>query len=412
MRFLLRIFIFDETGVLALKFGVVVHEKTRNLGDDIQSYACLRQVPEADYVLDREHLDMFQSENNEPVAAIFSAWWLWYKWNWPPAECIYPLLVGMHFNNYGMDDNGSPIENEWLEGIGKDFLTAYGPVGVRDESSIEFLNDLGIDNYFSGCITLTLPKQKETDDKGTYIVINDLNPACEKATRKWAEDNGLEVRVLTHQLGTGNAELSFEERMKLAEERLIVYQNAVCVVTRRLHCTLPCIAMGVPVVPVVGMDTYKNTTRWYPYYHWVNPLLKKDVAKGNFPYDPFHVPAPKQEILDLREELLRRTAAFVEEVRDIEATAEDVRKTTYTAEEARQWQFTLLRDTQEKWIQESRRMNNTIEKNKQEINKLKKENERLKAEQKESLYLRLRHWAGRIWRKWFKTEPPRIGKSK
>lgn len=396
-----------------MKYGVVVHQTTRNLGDDIQSYACLRQLPRADYVLDREHLDLFSSENDVPVATIFSAWWLWHKWNWPPAECIYPLLVGMHFNNYGPEDNGSPIENEWLEGIGKEFLQAYGPVGVRDESSIEFLNGLGIDNFFSGCITLTLPQQKETEDKGTYIVINDLNPACEKATRKWAEDNGLEVRVLTHRLGPENAKLSFEERMRLAEERLTIYQNAVCVVTRRLHCTLPCIAMGVPVVPVVGMDTYKNTTRWYPYYNWVNPLLKRDVAKGNFPYDPFHVPAPKQEILDLREELLERVRTFVEEVEGIQGTTEEVRKTTYSVQEARYWQFMLLRDVQEKWLKESRRKNSALEKKEKEIDKLRKENEKLKAlipPPKESLYRRVRHWGGRVWRKTFKTEPPRIGK--
>lgn len=395
-----------------MKFGVVVHQTTRNLGDDIQSYACFRQVPQADYVLDREHLDTFTSENNEPVATIFSAWWLWHKWNWPPADCIYPLLVGMHFNNYGMEDNGSPIQNEWLEGVGREFFEAYGPVGVRDDSSIEFLNSLGIPNFFSGCITLTLPKQKETADKGTYIVINDLNPVCEKATRKWAEDNGLEVRVLTHRLGKENAQLSFEERMKNAEERLTVYQNAACVVTRRLHCTLPCIAMGVPVVPVVGMDTFKNTTRWYPYYDWVNPLLKEDVAKGNFPYDPFHVPGPKQEILDLREEILGRAAAFVEEVKDLEGTTEELRKTTYTEAEAREWQFHLMHDCQEKWLAESRRKNTKIANQKEEIAKLKKEIAQMKegnaapTDSGENAYQKARHAAGKAWRDVFHTTPP------
>ena len=391
-----------------MKFGVVVHKTTRNLGDDIQSYACLQQVPQADYVLDRERLDTVASENNEPIATIFSAWWLWQKWNWPPANCIYPLLVGMHFNNYGMEDNGSPIENEWLEGVGRQFFEAYGPVGVRDNSSIEFLNSLGIPNFFSGCITLTLPQQPETPDKGTYIVINDLNPVCEKATVKWAEDHGLEARILTHRLPYSNRELSFEERMKNAQERLTVYQNAACVVTRRLHCTLPCIAMGVPVVPVVGMDTFKNTTRWYPYYDWVNPLRKSDVAKGNFPYDPFHVPGPKQEILDLREELKGRVRAFVEEVKDLEGTADEVRKTTYTEAEAREWQFHLMHDCQEKWLAESRRKNTKIREQEEQIKKLQKENEQLKeaAAQNVSAYQKARRTAGKAWRNTFHTTPP------
>lgn len=401
-----------------MKFGVVMHQTTRNLGDDIQTYACLKQVPKADYVLDREHLDTFTSKDNEPVATIFSAWWLWHKWNWPPANNVYPLLVGMHFNNYGPEDNGSPIKNEWLQDIGKDFLTAYGPVGVRDNSSIEFLNGLGIDNYFSGCVTLTLPPQeKELPDKGKYIVINDLNPACEKATKKWAADNGLDVKVLTHRLPASNKELTFEERMQQTEERLTIYQNAVCVVTRRLHCTLPCVAMGVPVVPVVGMDTTKNTTRWYPYYDWVNPLLKSDVQKGNFPYDPFHVPAPKQEILDLREELLGRVAAFVEETKNLEGTTEELRKTTYTEEEARDWQFRLMHGIQESWLAESRRKNTEIGKLKDQNKKLQKENEKLKKQlgqqaDNPSLYRKVRHAGGQAWRKVFKTEPPHPGQKK
>ena len=69
-----------------MKFGVILHKTTMNRGDDIQTYAAMQHLPQVDYVIDRENINSFHSKDNEPVAVIMSAWWLWKKWNWPPAE--------------------------------------------------------------------------------------------------------------------------------------------------------------------------------------------------------------------------------------------------------------------------------------------------------------------------------------
>jgi hypothetical protein len=79
-----------------MKYGVIYHKQTGNIGDDIQAYAASRLLPRVDYMLDREHLDTFQSKEDEPVAAIMSAWYTWAKWNWPPSASIYPKFVGFH----------------------------------------------------------------------------------------------------------------------------------------------------------------------------------------------------------------------------------------------------------------------------------------------------------------------------
>ena len=70
-----------------------------DFGDDIQAYAVARLLPQVDYVLDREYLDSFGEKCSEPVAVVMAAWWLWQKWNWPPAENIIPLMTSMHINN-------------------------------------------------------------------------------------------------------------------------------------------------------------------------------------------------------------------------------------------------------------------------------------------------------------------------
>ena len=63
-----------------MKFGVVIHKPTMNLGDDIQTYAAAKLLPHVDYQIDREYISDFKSENDEPVAVIMNAWWMWKKW--------------------------------------------------------------------------------------------------------------------------------------------------------------------------------------------------------------------------------------------------------------------------------------------------------------------------------------------
>ena len=61
-----------------MKFGVVIHKPTMNLGDDIQTYAAAKLLPHVDYQIDREYISDFKSENDEPVAVIMNAWWMWW----------------------------------------------------------------------------------------------------------------------------------------------------------------------------------------------------------------------------------------------------------------------------------------------------------------------------------------------
>ena len=53
-----------------MKYGVIYYNNTHNLGDDILSYAGKQFLPQVDYYIDREHLDVFIPNEKEYVATI------------------------------------------------------------------------------------------------------------------------------------------------------------------------------------------------------------------------------------------------------------------------------------------------------------------------------------------------------
>lgn len=357
-----------------MKFGVVMHRTTRNMGDDIQTYAAAKLLPQVDYTITRENTSDFKSEGNEPVAVIMAAWWLWEKWNWPPAECIIPKLVSMHINNYGIERRGTPIKDEWISGIGGEFLKKYGPIGVRDQSSLDFFMERGFDTYFSGCITMTLPKQKKTEDAGTYVCLVDLSDSLREAACEMLKDTGLEIRILTNRCDYRHSDDSFVTRMERVEELLTQYQNARFVITRRLHVSLPCLAMEVPVLSVVDMEDVGNHTRWNPYTDWFYFVSDEDFAAGNFDYDFMNPPPNKDTYKAVRESLIKEINDFVGKMENCSLPLEQVKKTAYTQEEAREWRFGLMQSTLDKWLHENRKLSGEINKrHEKEVKRMQKE---------------------------------------
>ena len=67
-----------------MKYGLLVYIDTENLGDDIQSFAARRFLPRIDYVVDRERLDTFKTETDEPVSVIMNAWYMHKKFGSTP----------------------------------------------------------------------------------------------------------------------------------------------------------------------------------------------------------------------------------------------------------------------------------------------------------------------------------------
>jgi len=346
-----------------MKYGVLYHRYTQNLGDDIQAYASSRFLPQIDYMVDREELDTFQSENNEAVSVIMSAWMFRKKWNWPPAPNIFPFFVGMHMIRKGIEGKASPITDECFQGIGGDYLRNYGPIGCRDKVTAKVFRKLSIDSFFSGCITLTLPNYEKVKPKKDYICLVDLPKDVEDKIKNKVKGK-IEVRTYSH-INTAKKpyhEQTWEERTQNVEERLKIYQNAKCVVTIRLHATLPCLAMGVPVLWVLKNP---NWGRFNPYRDWARVARPKDILNDNYNFD-FINPEPNAgNHLKTRKRLIRRIKKFIKENKDKD-TIEDFIKTTYTEEERKEFQYNLMKTALDKWLRPSMDMVNEIKALKQE----------------------------------------------
>jgi len=331
-----------------MKFGVLFNKGNKNIGDDIQAYATARFLPSIDYFVDRENLDKFKTDNNESVAVIMSAWYMWAKWNWPPSEYIYPHFVGFHYADHQLAKQpGSGAKYEFLEGIGGDYLKAYGPIGCRDNFTKEQLSKLGIESFYSGCITLTLPKQPETADKNTYICIVDVDKRVKKKIKEKLENEDIEIREFS-QSREKNDEISWEDRMAIVKERLTVYQNARCVVTKRLHVALPCLAMGVPVFLVKVME---DDIRFDPYYDYLHRATVDEYLEDKKDYDFMNPPENKDLYVPVRESLIKSCQEFVEKAKDLEGKPETLVRTEYTEEQVKQWRYETM----------ERVLNNTLE---------------------------------------------------
>lgn len=366
-----------------------------NLGDDIQSYAESLFLPKIDYLVDREHISDFKPKRkDEVVAVIMGAWWTRHKWHFPPPKNIYPLWISMHLTDYPPEHIGTPIFDELFKGVGGEYMKAYGPVGTRDMATLKAMQDLDIPSYFSGCVTLTLPKPKIKPSKD-YVLLVDLDPRVEKKIRKDLAGSGIEIKKISNNRTTRRTAEEMDNwafRKKETEELLEMYYNARCVVTRRLHVSLPCLAMEVPVLCV----HYPKNIRFSPYNDWLHMVSPEDFLKGKYDYDFLNPKPNKTDHLETRAKLTQQMTEFVEMAGKDKRPLEKVVKTTYTDEEVYRWQYDLMKFALNKWLPSSIRMSKQIIKLKEERKQLTEERDKLK---RTSVYLKTRRGAGKTLRK-------------
>ncbi len=333
-----------------MKFGVIMHKTTQNIGDDIQTFAAKCHLPQVDYFIDRECLDIFETEDKKPAAVVMSAWYMWKKWNWPPSEYVVPLLTGIHFSDHqASEQTGSPVQTEFLSGLGAEYMNKNGPVGCRDMYTYNKFKDIGLDAFFSGCITLTLPKMEIKKPEKEYICAADLPKDILEKLKKEVAGSGLEIIETTHYKDYRKSNATWEEREAAVKELLTLYQNAKCVVTRRLHCALPCLAMEVPVF-VTNRHKRPVSGRFDPYYDWISNCSYKEFLEGKFDYDFVNPPANSAEYLEVRNAMIKSIEDFVAKYKDENGDAEQYKKTSYTKEELYEWRCRTMRDCMNRWL--------------------------------------------------------------
>lgn len=258
-----------------METGIVYFSKSQNLGDDIQSYAAAKLVTNPIFI-EREHLNAVAA----PLRAIVSGWFMQNPEKFPPSEKIKPLFISFH---------GKPsiICKKYFE-----YYEKHEPIGCRDYHTLRLFESIGIKSYFSGCATLTLSSPIEENERGDEIIIVDLlrsnytddyRNTIKKnlIPEEWRD----KVSYFSHLMDDLPSK-SNSERMKLVEDVLLRYAKAKLVITSLIHCALPCLAMGTPVLFVdfgfnkarVKRDRFDGITDLMNTYSEFNaPLSKRNL---------------------------------------------------------------------------------------------------------------------------------------
>lgn len=298
-----------------MEYGVVFFKETDNVGDDIQSYAAMQFLPQVDYWIDRERLSDFQSEG-EKVATILNGWFLHKKYNWPPSQDILPLCISMHFT----PNDHWGIKYDFLKDDGLDFFKYYEPIGCRDTSTANLLSSLGVSTYLSGCLTLTLPKPQKPLPLKPYICAVDLNDHEYEILQGQIPPNTIDIHRISHTVDYRANPLSISERFHVVEEYLREYANALCVVTTRLHCALPCLAFETPVLLLYDAQ-HDDSSRFSYFSDLLHVASHADFLKKNFDFSFLDPPSNPIEYKSLRASLTEKAQFFISQTQNPDFSA-------------------------------------------------------------------------------------------
>lgn len=202
-----------------------------NLGDDIQSLAAKRLLPQVDGCIPKTELNQSTASGVLSVNGFFLG-----GASWPPAGGLVPFFYSFHMS--------SASERSLCSESGLAYLHKFEPIGCRDRGTMEILRRHDIDAYYSKCISLTF-KKRTAEPKDGDVFLVDLSKAAASIVPRRIRKRAVVVEQAKLRLPS----LSPQTREMLAEQLLDTYaKRASLVITSKIHCAMPCLAMGIPVV--------------------------------------------------------------------------------------------------------------------------------------------------------------------
>lgn len=223
-----------------------------NIGDQIQIITIdyiysLLGIPESDIVyINKDEMSLYDGEEvilpvsmplveykESGIAGFFS-------------KKITPVFLGLTLAK----SNLSEIEIEYYK--------KYEPIGCRDERTYNTISGYGIKSYLGGCITVLLPERQKNPEKQKKIFVIDPTqgilpyiPSQIKETAIWD----------THML----YDLKQSPKQVAKERYQEYFDEAKLVITSLLHCSVPCMAFGIPVILAKDEVSYR--------FSWLEKLL-------------------------------------------------------------------------------------------------------------------------------------------
>ena len=278
------------------KFALFEYD-TENIGDEVQSIAARRFLPQVDYYVNRDKLNEFKA--SEPAKIIMNGWYSRNPKSWPPRKDsnLDPLFVSMHVS---LKDEA--VVKAFLSPKSVELLRASGPVGARDETTKQFFDDNDIPAYFSGCVTLTLQRDPDIK-KQDFILAVDAPKKVVDAIKQRTKRPVIELSVYHFPY------LSREDRFFVAEYILGLYQSAAAVVTTRLHAMLPSLAFETPVLLIKDSKKYEPK-RYTGLAELVRSATEKEFIASPEVFDIDSPTANPPAYKKIRENLIKTCSKF------------------------------------------------------------------------------------------------------
>lgn len=287
-----------------MKYGLMDYEYGKNkyfvdvnFGDEIQSIAASNFLPKIDYFIDRENITE-KIDINDKIKLIMNGWYMHNQEQWPPADNIVPLLISMHI---------VPSKKKFIENIfserNREYLLSFGPIGTRDLGTLELFEKNNIPAYFSGCLTLTLNKNKLIK-KQDYILCVDVKDDLVRAIKKQTKRKVICISpVFKYPI------FNKYDKFKYAFKFLEAYQSAAAVITSRLHAAMPCLALETPVLLID--DSNGEDQRFWGLNKLVrNISTNKYISNLDF-FDLNNIKENSKEYLHYRAKLINSCEKFI-----------------------------------------------------------------------------------------------------
>ena len=215
--------------------------------------------------------------------------WFAHSYHFIPNNQTLPIFVGTHFTD---------SIHAFLE-----FFITYYPwyfsdksIGCRDLNTLMYCKSLGLNAYFSRCLTLTLPrrsKKLEKQAKRVFLV------GIPNEILQFIPNDLLSSAAQVYQQRVSINDMVYQNIEKVTLDLLETYKNeAKLIITCALHCAAPATAMGIPVVLIAlnqeNLNRFSAVSGILPIY----PL--EDLKKGriDFAPKPLDIESLKQDMLE------------------------------------------------------------------------------------------------------------------
>ena len=300
-----------------------------NLGDYVQTIATQRALsqfyPNYDHQYwDRDNLFNYYTEDLKSSICVMNGFF------WPtlgafPNKYVSPVFIGFHLGapelNY--TTHAHRAEVLWGHFIGRfPRYMRMKSMGCRDKRTAAYLRSLGLDAYFSRCLSMTLSRrQKEPTEPTTFICCHPrIREVIEKYLPQKLKDR---CETLSSDIDvTPFIEASYQELDNInflprTQDFLSQFRDrATLVITDRVHVASPCIAMGIPTIIV---KIKQDDDPRYDFFEGVCKCYTFEEAReGKINFEP-----SRADIESLKELMLNNLHKTIEqEIYGVDCSAE------------------------------------------------------------------------------------------